>query len=207
MRRSYFFSFLGHLIVLTAIFVASRISAHTVSPPMNIYHVSAVSSSSIASLIQRNTVQETPRQAVPQIQTTTKTLPQENTKKSQAVKQSTPSTPTPAVSNKPTGAGGMSGIKTDTEFEYPEYLLAIQEKIRENWRPPISRVSLNTRVYFKISRDGKVLQAYIEEPTQNRTFDAAARNAVIACTPFPSLPEKYKYDDLGIHFDFIYKAD
>lgn len=207
MGRSYLYSFLGHLIVITTVFVASRISAHTMSPSMDIYHVSAVSSSSIASLIQQNTVQDRPRQSVPQIQTAAKALPQENVKKSQAVKQSTPSTPTPAVSNKQTDSPGMSGIKTDTEFEYPEYLIALQEKIRENWRPPISRVSLNTRVYFKIGRDGKVLQAYIEEPTPNRSFDAAARNAVIACDPFPSLPEKYQYNELGIHFDFIYKAD
>lgn len=208
MFRDLLYSVAGHFFVIGALMASAFFVSKKAPVQLNIYQVSAVSSQSVSSLLQRAQAQEKPKPSVPQVQTTKPALPQENRKKSQAVKKTEPASPTNAVSNKPSGStGGVQGIQTDTKFDYPEYLLTLQEKIRENWRPPALNTAVNTRVYFRIGRDGKVLQVRVEQPSGHMGFDASARNAIIACDPFPELPEEYKDNLLGVHFDFIYRID
>jgi len=207
MGRDCLFSFVGHIILIGLVTIGARFNNHPSLPVLNIYQVQAVSSQSIASLIQRNTVQSKPKPSVPQIKTPQEVLPQEHRKESQPAKQPSPEVANAAVSNKQSESSGIQGIKTDTAFDFPEYLIEIQERIRERWRPPQLTVSLNTRVFFRISKTGNILQAYVEQPTGTISFDSSALNAVIASDPFSPLPEQFTKDNLGVHFDFIYRAD
>jgi len=192
MFRDLMYSVAGHFIVIGVMMASAFFVSKKAPIQLNIYQVSAVSSQSISSLLKQAQAQDKPKPSVPQVQTPKPALPQQNRKQSQAVKKTEPVTPTNTITNKPSGStGGVQGIQTDTKFDYPEYLLALQEKIRENWRPPTLNTEVNTRVYFKIGRDGKILQVRVEQPSGHMGFDASARNAVIACDPFPELPDEY----------------
>ena len=93
----------------------------------------------------------------------------------------------------------------DGEFEYPDYLLDIRNRIERNWKPPTLRTELKTRVFFRVEKDGSIKRTFIEIKTGNMIFDMSAMNAVIKSGPFPPLPGDFTRQDIGIHMDFIFQ--
>lgn len=207
MVRDYVYSFAGHIAVIGGLAVAAQFTVKAPPPMVDIYQVQAVSSQSVADLIQRVEQVSQPRPAVPQIRAPEPALPQEHRKEAQPVKRSEPVNAEPAVTNKPSETPTVQGIRTDTVFDYPEYLLALQARISSNWNYPSLTTDMQTRVFFRIMKNGEVTQVRVEQRTGNMTFDASAQRAVITSVPFPPLPEGYEEDNLGVHFDFIYKAN
>ncbi len=135
-------------------------------------------------------------------------LPKKNWRPKQTAKRtSTQSNDNSADTNsgKKSGKSPVKGIDVDTEFNYPEYLTLLRDKIEKNWRPPTIRTSLKTRVYFKLARDGKILRTYVEIRTGNIAFDMASMNAVTKSAPFPPLPDDFPGKEIGIHMDFIFE--
>jgi TonB family protein len=210
MFRDITLSFIGHSIVLGGVVVASFFGGKKEIQTFDIYQVKAVSSQSISNLLNRAEDFSKPIPNVPQIKTDEeKALPQKFKKKTQTVKGSSRSnTALTKSQSKSSGNGsGSDGIRTDNEFEYPDYLMELRDLIEQKWRPPTPKGTLKTTVFFKIDKTGKVVRIFIEKPTGNISFDSSAYNAVTECNPFPPLPEGYKNDNLGVHFDFIYQVD
>ncbi|MFC1541262.1 energy transducer TonB [Candidatus Latescibacterota bacterium] len=206
MFRDIIFSSIGHLVVIVSLAIASLFNPKPEIESFDIYQVKTITPQSISELIKRNEVVDKPTQKVPQIQTDTKVLPNQHRKAAQAVKRSTPSNNTTAITKTESKTSGLKGVQVDSEINI-EYLLELRNRIEKNWRPPKIGKSLITRVYFNIGKNGKIQRVFIEKPTGNITFDSSAYNAVSESDPFSPLPEDFENENLGVHFDFIYEID
>ena len=86
----------------------------------------------------------------------------------------------------------------DPNFTYGYYLDRVVAVISSNWlRPMIG--NLETRLHFRIQRDGTITDLRVVESSTSREFDDAALRAVNASSPLPPLPKGYSEDDLGIN--------
>jgi len=121
---------------------------------------------------------------------------------------------TPATGRSGTGQAASSRVGfgnqgsvfdlDDANFEYSYYLGLVQGKIGSNWiRNYIGRGKV--KVYFRISRTGKIVSAIIEQSSGDPGLDRMALRAVTASDPLPPLPEGYVGDVLGIHIWFNYE--
>ncbi len=205
MFRDLIISFISHIIILCSFLYASTFGEKTPIQYLDVYRVKTVTSQSISGLLKKTGEVSEPKPKIPQIQTKTIPLPQENRMETQTVKRS-------SVVDKNTNidksnSSGLDGIKTDTVFDFPEYLIEIRDRIEQNWRPPTPKETLSTSVFFRIGKDGKILRVYVEKPTGNINFDASALKAIISCNSFSPLPDEFNNDNLGVHFDFIYEVE
>jgi TonB family protein len=98
------------------------------------------------------------------------------------------------------GLSGAPGVASDFPFGY--YLLAVRNKVNQNWAQPGVDRRLKTTVFFRIARDGSVRDPRVELPSGVSLYDQAALRAVRLSSPFMPLPDGYTRDDLGVHFDF-----
>jgi len=203
MFRDIVISLIGHTAVIGSLFIASTFGGKPIVSELSYYRVTTVTPQSIADLLKKNAAVSEPKREIPQIRTDEpKSLPSQQRKKSQAVKRADTST---TVSTQKKGGSDFKGIRTDAEFEYPEYLMELRDRIQQNWKPPAARQSLSTVVYFRIGRNGKVLRVVVEKATKNIKFDLSAQRAVITSDPLPPLPEGFENESLGVHFEFIYE--
>ena len=86
----------------------------------------------------------------------------------------------------------------DPNFTYGYYLDRVVAVISANWvRPPLG--NLETKLHFRIRRDGTIIDLRVVESSSSREFDDAAVRAVSSSSPLPPLPKGYKRDDLGIN--------
>ncbi len=98
------------------------------------------------------------------------------------------------------GPGGLAN------FPYVWYLNTITERVSSNWfsslvDPGISG-SFQTVVYFRIQKNGQVVDVQIERSSGVTPLDLSAVRAVKASAPFPPLPREYEEAYLGIHLIF-----
>jgi len=98
------------------------------------------------------------------------------------------------------GPGGLAN------FPYVWYLNTITERVSANWfsslvDPGISG-SFQTVVYFRIQKNGQVVDVQIEQSSGVTPLDLSAVRAVKASAPFPPLPREYEEAYLGIHLIF-----
>jgi TonB family protein len=98
------------------------------------------------------------------------------------------------------GPGGLAN------FPYVWYLNTITERVSSNWfsslvDPGISG-SFQTIVYFRIQKNGQVVDVQIEQSSGVTPLDLSAVRAVKASAPFPPLPREYEEAYLGIHLIF-----
>jgi TonB family protein len=98
------------------------------------------------------------------------------------------------------GPGGLAN------FPYVWYLNTITERVSSNWfsslvDPGISG-SFQTIVYFRIQKNGQVLDVQIEQSSGVTPLDLSAVRAIKASAPFPPLPREYEEAYLGIHLIF-----
>lgn len=99
------------------------------------------------------------------------------------------------------------GVRLDVKaFEFPYYLSAIQRKIQQNLHVPrLPGIrELRTIIYFKIERNGRILNMEMERSSNNPVFDLAARRALERSDPLPPLPDGFDHAYLGVHFEFEY---
>jgi len=85
-------------------------------------------------------------------------------------------------------------------------LNTITERVSANWfsslvDPGISG-SFQTVVYFRIQKNGQVVDVQIEQSSGVTPLDLSAVRAVKASAPFPPLPREYEEAYLGIHLIF-----
>lgn len=91
------------------------------------------------------------------------------------------------------------------KFPFTYYVNQIRKKIVENWMWAHNYPgTLKTVVYFRILRDGSVVDLKIKEPSGNRIYDNLCLRAVELAKPFPPLPAGFNEDYLGVFFEFKY---
>ena len=102
---------------------------------------------------------------------------------------------------------GLSGMRSDEQFEFPWYLRLMVDKIQRNWRNPYAGQadSVLCTIYFRVQRGGQVDDARVEKSSGQAAFDRAALRAVINSNPLPQLPPDYGESRLTVHLDFMYR--
>jgi outer membrane biosynthesis protein TonB len=101
---------------------------------------------------------------------------------------------------------GISSAQLDAHnFGSPYYLSLVFGKIRDVWENPVqSSSTLMTTVYFRILRDGNIVETKVEKTSGIDLFDQSAMRAIISSAPYPPLPNEFTGEYLGIHLEFEY---
>jgi protein TonB len=103
---------------------------------------------------------------------------------------------------------GEMAFDTD-DFPFAHYISRIRRKIAAHWRVPEGSQGEERFcvIYFRILRDGTVINTSIEQSSGLFIFDQAAQRSVVQSSPMPPLPREYDDDYLGVHFSFSYKEE
>jgi len=96
--------------------------------------------------------------------------------------------------------GGVLSLDT-ANFPYTYYLRQITQRIEQNWVRPQENVG-RVVVYFRIKRDGTIVDPQLHESSRNQAVDLLAAGAIKRSEPFPPLPVDYGGDYLGIYLCF-----
>jgi len=101
---------------------------------------------------------------------------------------------------------GISSAQVDAQdFGSPYYLSLVFGKIRDAWENPVqSSSTFMTTIYFRILRDGSIVETKVEKTSGIDLFDQSAMRAIIGSAPFPPLPVEFGGEYLGIHLEFEY---
>ncbi len=102
------------------------------------------------------------------------------------------------------GEGISSAVLEGKGLENSYYVDLMLQKIKESWRNPVKGGLLKATVYFKILRNGEIINAEIEVPSGVSIFDQSAVRAVISASPLPPLPSQFTSEYLGVHLEFEY---
>jgi outer membrane biosynthesis protein TonB len=98
------------------------------------------------------------------------------------------------------GGGGMLSLDS-TNFPYSYYLRQVTGRIEENWVRPQQNLG-RVVIYFRIKRDGTIVEPHIYESSRNQAVDLLASGAIKRSEPFPPLPLEFGGDYLGIYLCF-----
>ena len=101
---------------------------------------------------------------------------------------------------------GISAATVDgAGFGSSYYLSLVFGKIRDLWDNPVEASDiLRVTIYFKILRDGQIIDAQVEKSSSIELFDQSSMRAILSSIPFPPLPTEYTGEYLGIHLEFEY---
>jgi TonB family protein len=86
-------------------------------------------------------------------------------------------------------------------FPFTYYLRQVTGRIEENWVRPQQNLG-RVVVYFRIKRDGTLVEPQIHESSRNPSVDMLAAGAIKRSEPFPPLPLEFGGDYLGIYLCF-----
>lgn len=117
-----------------------------------------------------------------------------------AIEQPNPSE-TPAAKQQQAPAASAGGAKAENiavatpqqDFKFAWYLVAVRDRIGQNWRPPPDAPDAKARVIFSINRSGWVEGVNLDAEHSMGTFGfkQAAIRAIRSSNPFPPLPEDF----------------
>jgi hypothetical protein len=99
--------------------------------------------------------------------------------------------------------GGGSGMLSldSANFPFSYYLRQVTGRIEENWIRPQQNLG-RVVIYFRIKRDGTIIEPQIHESSRNQSVDLLASGAIKRSEPFPPLPVEFGGDYLGIYLCF-----
>jgi TonB C terminal len=99
--------------------------------------------------------------------------------------------------------GGGSGMLSldSANFPFTYYLRQVTGRIEENWVRPQQNLG-RVVVYFRIKRDGTIVEPQVYESSRNQAVDLLASGAIRRSEPFPPLPLEFGGDYLGIYLCF-----
>ena len=86
-------------------------------------------------------------------------------------------------------------------FPFTYYLRQVTGRIEQNWMRPEQNIG-RVVIYFRIKRDGTILEPQIQESSRNQAADLLASGAIKRSEPFPPLPVEFGGDYLGIYLCF-----
>ena len=98
------------------------------------------------------------------------------------------------------GGGGMLSLDS-ANFPFSYYLRQVTGRIEENWVRPQQHLG-RVVIYFRIKRDGTIVEPQIHESSRNQSVDLLASGAIKRSEPFPPLPVEFGGDFLGIYLCF-----
>jgi len=103
---------------------------------------------------------------------------------------------------------GEIAFDTD-DFPFAHYIGRMRRKIAAHWRVPEGSQGEERFcvIYFRVLRNGTVVNTMIEQSSGLFIFDQAAQRAVVQASPMPPLPPEYGDDYLGVHFSFAYREE
>lgn len=133
----------------------------------------------------------------------------QSTKKGSEAPAAEPPSSPPTASHQPqAGAGdiaiggsGVTGVEGG-DFPYALYLQGMHRRVGGNWIRPAVTPGTSVVIYFRILRDGTIVEARVATPSGNATFDRAALSAVRSASPLNPLPFAYSGKELGIYLTF-----
>jgi TonB family protein len=118
----------------------------------------------------------------------------------------------PAAEPLPEGSarGAVSGLALgasvagldNPDFTYGYYVDQMLKLIQNNWVRPMVGSGVEATIYYRIARDGRIVECRIERSSGINSFDLAALRAVQASTPMPPLPRAFRDSWLGVHLIF-----
>ncbi|MCE5251199.1 TonB family protein [bacterium] len=204
MLRDMLVSITGHIVVFGGVIISSMFHISSTPPSFTVHQISTVSPQQIQQLLAKSAPKAETKSIVPQVQIKPdERIPNVTRRRKQVAKQ----TEQASDQKKSDARKGspVQGIQTDTEFDYPDYLIEMRDRIYINWRYPNLRESLMSTVYFRIAKDGRILSIKVEKSSSNISFDRSAWDAIQKSNPFGPLPENFAHDELGVHFNFIFE--
>lgn len=102
-----------------------------------------------------------------------------------------------------TGYGPGSGTGF---FPYAYYIETLRGRISASWYSSLVSPGLKGKyvavVYFRILRNGTIMDLKLEQKSGNDSLDLSALRAIRAASPFPQLPGDFVGQYLGVHFEF-----
>ena len=132
----------------------------------------------------------------------------QSTKKGSEKPAVTPPAPPPTANRQPptgpdiaVGGSGITGVEGG-DFPHALYLDRMHKLIGNKWIRPTVADGTAVVIFFRIRRDGTVVEARIATPSGNTTFDRAALSGVRSASPLPPLPFAYSGSELGIFLTF-----
>jgi protein TonB len=90
----------------------------------------------------------------------------------------------------PVGGSGVAGLEGG-DFPYTIYLVGMQRRIGSNWFRPQIAGGAAVVVYFRILRNGTIVESRVETSSGNPTFDREALSAVRSSRRLTPLPFGY----------------
>ena len=193
MRRELIISYAGHGVLILIFFFASAFSRPKVSP-QKVYMVKVIAAPQPKVVEQpEKQVEEKPKAAI-------KAEPKPTKRH-----KPKPKVEKPKIEPKKTSPTGKGHITVDgSAFADDFYLNLVYMKVYRNWVPQSIGREISATIYFIIMRDGRVKDAKVEKRSGVASFDQAALRTVLEASPFPELPDSYRGDHLGIHFEFVH---
>ena len=95
----------------------------------------------------------------------------------------------------------LANININKEADFSYYMKCLQDRIKSNWHP-VSSLQSDIVVFFKIARDGSLLDCKIKKSSGNKQDEEAALNAVWYSFPFWYLPKNYLGKEVSVEFSF-----
>ena len=110
------------------------------------------------------------------------------------------------------GTGPASGgIGSGEVFPYTYYVEVLISKLSSNWRVNVLKTSkqrvFDAQIWFRISRNGDLLDSRVLQSSGNEDYDNASMRAVALSGPFPPLPYQYEGKTLAFLIVFHYTVD
>lgn len=109
------------------------------------------------------------------------------------------------------GTGSADGMGSGEVFPYAYYVEIIINKLSLNWRVNILQTSkqrvFDAQIWFRISRNGDLLDSRVVQTSGNEDYDTASLRAVSLSSPFPPLPYQYESKTLAFSIMFHYSLD
>ena len=118
--------------------------------------------------------------------------------------------PVPEVQPEGSARGTTSGLALgasvagldNPDFTYGYYVDQMLKLIQTNWTRPMVGSGVEATIFYRIGRDGRIVEARIERSSGINSFDLAALRSVQASSPLPPLPRAFRDSWLGVHLIF-----
>ena len=102
-----------------------------------------------------------------------------------------------------TGGGGTGGVKFLGDFCCPEYILAMNQRIMENWNKNQGAAGVVV-MKFTIERSGAITDIDVETSSRSPVLDLESRRALVMTKVLPPLPARFTRPTLTVFLSFEY---
>jgi len=192
LKRDFFISFTGHLILIGSIAIITQIShkSKVITRPAVI---------TVEILRNNITEKENSQSAAHLVEQTPKPVPiKKETEKSK------PKQEQKGIDNIIKRASLGAKVEGASTLGYNFYIQQMLERIAENWQDPQTNrlKKIATMVMFVIERDGTLTEIKLERGSGDPIFDESCIRAITVTRRLPPLPEEFTSPRLKIHLEF-----